>query len=102
MQGNLVGADRRSPVLESVMKASVKMTGLMLRGNPSHDLASQVLEYLRRCADVPCWVLEVLRPWRGDAERVLDSSVCEAVMVGHNWVTHLQYQSNRIDVVAWA
>ena len=99
-QGNLVGADRSSPVLESVMKASVKMTGLMLRGNPSHDLASQVLEYLRRCADVPYWFLEVLRPWRGDAERVLDLIVFEAAVVGHNWATHSQYQSNHIDVVA--
>lgn len=100
MQENLVGADRWSPVLELVMKASVWMTGPMPRGNPFHDLASPALECLRRCADVPCWALEVLRPWRGDAERVLDLSEFEAAMVGHNWVTDLQYQSNRIDVAA--
>lgn len=45
MQGNLVGADRWSPVLELVMKDSVRMAGLMPMGNPSDDLASQVLEY---------------------------------------------------------
>ncbi len=100
MQGSPVCAGRWLLVLAWVMKANAKTIGLMLKGNPCHDQASQVPECLQRYAGVPCWDLEVPRPWREDAGRVMDLSVFGAAMAGHSWATHLLFQLTRIAFVA--
>lgn len=78
------------------------MIGLTPRANRCHGLASQVNECLRRYDGVPCWDLEVLRPLREGAERVVGVSGSEVVRDGHNLAMRLPFLLNRTAVVAQA